>query len=97
LSAPQALEACFTVGAELGLHARPAGEFVALAGRFVARIEVGCRGEWVDGRSILSLLSLGARRGTQLRLRVEGDDADAAISALGALLERPTPAESGRT
>ena len=93
MSEPQVLEACFTVGAELGLHARPAGEFVALAGSFEARIEVGSGDEWVDGRSILSLLSLGARRGTELRLRVEGADAAEAMRALGALLERPAPTQ----
>ena len=97
MSAREELEACFTVGAELGLHARPAGEFVALAGRFESRIQVGCGDEWVDGRSILSLLSLGARRGTLLRLRAEGADAAAAVRALGELVERSTPAKTGKT
>ena len=96
MSASQERESCFTVGAELGLHARPAGEFVALAGRFESRIEVGCGDEWVDGRSILSLLSLGARRGTRLRLRAEGVDAEVALRELGELLERRTPAEAGK-
>lgn len=90
MSRSEVLEACFTVAAELGLHARPAGEFVTLAGRFEAQIEVGSGGEWVDGRSILSLLSLGARQGTALQIRAEGGDASAALRALGELLERST-------
>jgi len=41
----------------------------------------------VDGRSILSLLSLAAGRGTRLRVRAEGVDAADAVEALGRLLE----------
>ena len=83
-------ERIFTVRAELGLHARPAGLFVMMAKRFEAHIEVArAEGEvdWVDGRSILSLLSLAAGRGTRLRIRAEGRDAAAAVDALGQLLE----------
>jgi phosphocarrier protein len=79
-------ESVFVVNAELGLHARPAGQFVALASRFEAEIQVGRGEEWVDGRSILSLLSLAAAKGTVLRIRAEGTDADAAVAALGELL-----------
>lgn len=77
----------FTVGYELGLHARPAGRFVALAGRFGAEILVGRGEEWVNGRSVLSLLSLAAGPGVRLRVRAKGSDAAAAVLALGELLE----------
>jgi len=82
-------EGTFTVGAELGLHARPAGQFVMLAGRFDARVEVSRAddSEWVDGTSILSLLSLAAGRGTALRVRASGPGAARAVEALGRLLE----------
>ena len=83
-------ERVFTVHAELGLHARPAGIFVMTAKRFAAQIEVArVEGgdDWVDGRSILSLLSLAAGRGTRLRVRAEGEDAADAVEALGRLLE----------
>lgn len=80
----------FRVGSELGLHARPAGLFVTLAARFTAEIEVGREdGEWVSGRSVLSLLSLAAGPGSRLRLRAVGPDAAAAVAALGRLLEHP--------
>ena len=77
----------FTIAAELGLHARPAGRFVAMAGSFSAEIEVARGEEWVSGLSVLSLLSLAAGKGTRLRIRAVGDDAAAAVEALGALLE----------
>jgi phosphotransferase system HPr (HPr) family protein len=85
------VEGEFVVASELGLHARPAGEFAALASRFTAEVSVArLPGEdWVSARSVLSLLSLAASRGTRLRLRAEGSDAEQAVEALGALLARP--------
>ncbi len=84
----ESVERGFTVRSELGLHARPAGEFVIMAGRFESEISVGNGREWVDGRSVLSLLSLAAGRGVELRVRAIGPDAEEAVTALGALIER---------
>jgi phosphocarrier protein HPr len=83
------IEAEFTVKGELGLHARPAGRFVSLAGKFTSEIFVGRDGEWVNGRSVLSILSLAAAQGTVLAIRAEGDDSEEAVRALGALVEEP--------
>ena len=80
-------ESEFVVRSELGLHARPAGQFVVLASHFECEIQVGRGDEWVDGRSILSLLSLAAGSGTSLTIRAEGPDAAEAVEALGRLLE----------
>jgi phosphotransferase system HPr (HPr) family protein len=77
----------FTVQSSLGLHARPAGRFVSIAGRFRSEILVGRGEEWVSGRSVLSLLSLAASQGTRLRVRAVGDDAETAVATLGRLLE----------
>jgi phosphotransferase system HPr (HPr) family protein len=88
----------FTVRHTLGLHARPAGRFVALASRFQAEIEVtraGEPGEWVNGRSVLSLLSLAAAFGTRLRVRGVGADAAQAVAALGQVLEQPLEGDGG--
>ena len=81
----------FVVRNELGLHARPAGLFVARAGEFESEISVGRETDWVDGRSVLSLLSLAAACGTKLSVRAVGPDAAAAVEALGELLENPAP------
>ncbi len=81
----------FVVRNELGLHARPAGLFVVLAGEFESEISVGRETDWVDGRSVLSLLSLAAACGTKLSVRAVGPDAAAAVEALGKLLENPAP------
>ena len=93
-----AWEAEFTVWHKLGLHARPAGRFVALASRFQANVEVTRSddpGEWVNGRSVLSLLSLAASFGTRLRVRAAGSDAEKALAALGQVLEAPLEGDGG--
>jgi phosphotransferase system HPr (HPr) family protein len=64
------------------LHARPAANFVRTAMRFSANVSVAVGEREVDAKSLLSVLALGARRGTSLRLRAEGADAAAAVAAL---------------
>jgi len=91
----EAIEREFTVRGEVGLHARPAALFSDLACKFDCEIEVGCAGEWVDGRSILSLMSLGAKTGSRLRIRANGPDAERAVTTLGAFLESPEAYSAG--
>jgi phosphotransferase system HPr (HPr) family protein len=68
--------------ADVDLHARPAANFVRAAMRFSAKVSVGVGGRDADAKSLLSVLALGARRGTSLRLHAEGEDAAAAVAAL---------------
>lgn len=70
-----------------GLHARPADLFVRLANQFESVIGVRKGNETVDGKSILSILTLAATEGTQLEIQADGPDAAAAIDALAALVE----------
>ena len=77
-----------TVVGPLGLHARAAARFVRLAGRFRAGIQVARGDRRVDGKSILGLLLLSAARGTVLDISADGDDAEQAIGALRALVDR---------
>ena len=69
-----------------GLHARPANLFVRLANEFQSTIEVVKDGERVDGKSILSVLTLVASQGTRLAIEARGPDADNAIKALVGLV-----------
>ena len=69
----------------LGLHARPASQFVKLASRFAAEITVGRDGHVSDGKSIIGVLMLGAGPGTRLNLTARGQDARQALDALEAL------------
>ncbi len=71
-----------------GLHARPAGEFVKVAGRFRSEIHLAKDGLEVNGKSILGVMMLAAEQGAELTIRCEGIDADDAADALVALVER---------
>jgi phosphotransferase system HPr (HPr) family protein len=77
-------EGHLTLPAHVDLHARPAASFVRAAMGFSAKVLVGAGDREVDAKSLLSVLALGARRGTTLRVRAVGDDAVAAIAALRA-------------
>jgi phosphotransferase system HPr (HPr) family protein len=64
------------------LHARPAAQFVRTAMGFRARIAVAAGEREADAKSLLSVLALGAKAGTPLRLLAEGDDGPQAVAAL---------------
>jgi phosphotransferase system HPr (HPr) family protein len=64
------------------LHARPAADFVRTAMRFGASIQVEANGRTADAKSLLTVLALGVKGGTELRLTATGDDAHPALDAL---------------
>lgn len=76
----------FTILNKLGIHARPAAQFVKTANRFQADIFVEKDGEEVDGKSIMGLMMLAAGHGSVITVTTEGEDADAAIDAIEALI-----------
>jgi phosphotransferase system HPr (HPr) family protein len=71
---------------KLGLHARAASQLVRVSSQFRSNIHLIKNGRTVDAKSIMSLLMLGAGKGTQLSLRVEGADETAAHSAVVLLI-----------
>ncbi|MEU4688705.1 HPr family phosphocarrier protein [Actinoplanes sp. NPDC023714] len=77
------------VGSASGLHARPAKIFVeaAAAAPVKVTIRVGEK-KPVPAKSMLSVLALGAKQGTEVILEAEGEGADAALDDLAALLAR---------
>jgi len=71
---------------KLGLHARAAAKFVALASEFQADITL-CKGErCANGKSIMGIMMLAAGKGSRMDIRAEGDDAQNALDALQALI-----------
>jgi phosphocarrier protein len=78
-----------TIVNERGLHARASAKLVEVASRWPETTEIRvAKGEReVDGRSILDLMMLGAARGDEITLIVEGEDAPAAMSEIAALVE----------
>ena len=77
-----------TVYNKLGIHARPAAQFVKMASEFKAEIRVEKDGEEVDGKSIMGLMMLAAGHGSVLKMIAEGPDADEALQSLEDLVVR---------
>ncbi|MDP6850806.1 MAG: HPr family phosphocarrier protein [Planctomycetota bacterium] len=72
---------------EAGLHARPSHALVKTASEFEAQIRLSLDGRSADAGSILSVMTLGATAGSQIRIEAEGADAQAALSAIVQLFE----------
>jgi phosphocarrier protein HPr len=70
----------------LGLHARPAAEFVKVANRFQAHVAVRKDELEVNGKSIMGMMMLAAECGSALVVRADGEDAEQAVEALLALV-----------
>lgn len=80
------LERSVRIVNEMGMHARPAAEFVKLAGAFDASIVVEKDGLEVNGKSIMGVLMLAAEHGSRITIRAEGTDAEQALAALASLV-----------
>ena len=66
----------------LGLHARPAGLLVKLAGDFESAIVVTASTGNADAKRIMALMRLGAKQGTLLTVTCSGPDEEAAAEAI---------------
>ncbi|MEI6607116.1 MAG: HPr family phosphocarrier protein [Verrucomicrobiota bacterium] len=78
----------FTILNKLGIHARPAAQFVKIANRFQADVFVERDGEEIDGKSIMGVMMLAAGYGSIITVTTDGSDEEAAIAAIGDLIER---------
>jgi phosphocarrier protein len=80
-------EASVTLMNATGLHARPAKIFARAAASAAAEVFVEKDGRRVNAKSVLSVLTLDCHQGDDIRISVEGDDAEATLSELVALVE----------
>lgn len=74
----------------LGLHARAAAQLVRLAGGFKSSIKLMRNDNSVvaDAKSILSVLTLAAGKGVELKVTVEGEDEEKAFEAVKDIFAR---------
>lgn len=75
-----------TIVNQLGLHARAATKLVQLCQQFSACIELTQEGKSADASSVLALLMLASSKGKTVQISAEGDDAEAALTAVTALI-----------
>jgi phosphocarrier protein len=71
---------------KLGLHARAAAKLVQCAARFESEVEIERRGQSVNGKSIMGVMMLAASQGTRIRVATRGEDEEAAMAAIEALI-----------
>jgi phosphocarrier protein HPr len=69
-----------------GLHARPAAQFVKIAGKFSSDIKVVKDGLEVNGKSIMGIMMLAAEPGSEILLMIDGNDEQDALIALKELI-----------
>ena len=76
------------VRCESGLHNRQATYFVQKANEFECSIWLESGNRKMNAKSLLGIMSLGIVTGATVNLSAEGKDAEAALNALEALLQR---------
>lgn len=78
-----------TIKNRTGLHARPAADFVAAAGKFQCRLTIRrtSEEESANAKSIIRLLALGLAHGEEIELTGAGDDEKEAVDSLIALID----------
>ena len=80
-----------TIHHESGLHARPAAKFVKLAALFPCAITLRNLAKpaaaAVNAKSMVSVLTQGVNKGTQIEIVATGERADEAIAALTHLIQ----------
>jgi len=72
---------------KLGLHARASAKLSKLAGSFRSEVSLSRNGRRVNAKSIMGVMMLAAGLGAEVEIETEGDDADAAMAALRALID----------
>lgn len=86
-TAAKTVERKFTIRNKYGIHARPAALFVKTVNQFQSDVTVTKDGDTVPGRSIMGLLTLEGYPGAVLTITATGPDADAAVAAVGKLID----------
>jgi len=81
------IEKIVTIENKLGLHARPSALFVEKASQYASDITLIRDGLEVNGKSIMGVLMLAAEHGSQVTLRIDGEDEEEMAEALIALLK----------
>lgn len=71
---------------KLGLHARASAKLASEASSFSSDIMLSRGGVEVNAKSIMGIMMLAASKGSELHLRAEGPDAEAALDSIEALI-----------
>ena len=73
---------------KLGLHARAAAKIVQISNQYESKLFLKKDNREVDGRNILSILTLSCPIGTEIEARIVGEDSENFMEKLSALFEQ---------
>ena len=76
-----------TIKSKVGLHARPATVFVKEAKKFKSDIRIKLEDKVINGKSILEVLTLGAKHGEEIEITAQGPDEERAVQALCTIID----------
>lgn len=72
---------------EVGFHARTASVFSKAAAQFDSKVSIEYGEKKVNGKSMLAIMTLGAKTGSEVNVITEGEDETEALISLVALIE----------
>jgi len=76
----------------VGMHARPAVKLSKLAKRFQAQISIrASNADWINAKSVAKVVAMRAARHSMIQIKASGEDAEAAVAALIALVAADFP------
>lgn len=78
--------ATLTIINKLGLHARAAAKLTRTAEQFACSVSIRKESISINAKSIMQVMMLAASQGSEITITAEGDDAEAALAALSALI-----------
>jgi len=82
------IERELTVSNRLGLHARATAKLVQLLSGYKSNATLTAKGREVNAKSIMGVMLLAAGQGSQIKLRVDGEDEIAVADDVAALFDR---------
>ncbi|TDN62225.1 catabolite repression HPr-like protein/phosphocarrier protein [Paraburkholderia sp. BL10I2N1] len=80
------VEALIQIGGRWGLNGHESARLAVSAARFASDIVCMANGRSVNAKDVMSVMSLRAKPGTQVRILATGPDETAALEALAAIL-----------
>ena len=77
----------YVIKDELGIHARPAGLLVQKAKGFESDIKISVNEKTASARSVIGIMSLGVKCGSEITVTASGSDENDAVTAIESFLK----------
>jgi phosphotransferase system HPr (HPr) family protein len=81
----------FVIQNPFGIHARPARKIVEAAKAFTGSVTLEKDGKSFNAKSLVHVISVGAKFGDSITVTAEGEQAEEVIAAVGAVLVSVEP------